>query len=66
MRELLNYIYNQGSLEMKIDHIKNGQNYAVYMDKARLYGGEGSQSPRSGGSPSPRMLMNGADQNNSD
>ena len=51
---------------MKIDHIKNGQNYAVYMDKARLYGGEGSQSPRSGESPSPRMMMNGADQNNSD
>ena len=52
---------------MKIDHIKNGQNYAVYMDKVRLYGVDGSQSPMSGGSPSPRMIMmNGSDQNNSD
>jgi len=34
---------------MKIDHIKNGQKYAVFMDKVKLYGKDGDYSPASGG-----------------
>jgi hypothetical protein len=39
---------------MKFDHIKNGQKYAVFMDRLKLYG-DGSPTNALGSSPSPRL-----------